>query len=110
MGIKSSFESNPSQFSLGGVTPPIREGASKNSELHAQGIDPNKVMKPNHSIHDYDGLAQPIREGAKRTSQLHAQFDGSNYTINPGHSIHDLDGITPSQTYTDIINAQESQG
>ena len=80
------------------------------SELHEKGPDGDKTMKPDHSIHDYDGLAQPIREGAKRTSQLHAQFDGGNYTINPGHSIHDLDGITPSQTYTDIINAQESQG
>ena len=110
MGIKSSFESNPSQHSLGGVTPPIREGALTTSELHAQGIDPNKVMKPDHSIHDFDGLAPAVREGALNTSQLHAQGEDGSRTINPDHSIHDLDGISPSQTYTDIIMAEEAEG
>ena len=54
MGIKKSFESNPSQFSLGGVTPETREGALRTSQLHAQGNTPT-VMKPGHSIHDLDG-------------------------------------------------------
>ena len=58
MGIKTSFESNPSIHSLGGVTPPTREGAKKTSQLHAQGVDPNRTMKPDHSIHDLDGLTQ----------------------------------------------------
>ena len=67
-------------------------------------------MKPDHSIHDFDGLAPAVREGALNTSQLHAQGEDGSRTINPDHSIHDLDGISPSQTYTDIITAEESEG
>lgn len=97
MGIKKSFESSPSQFSLGGNTPNIREGALKSSQLHAQGVDPNKIMKPDHSIHDLDGLAPAIREGASRTSQLHSQGEDGNRTMKADHSIHDLDGKITSK-------------
>ena len=110
MGIKKSFESNPSQHSLGGITPAVREGALTTSELHAQGIDPNKIMKPNHSVHDFDGLTPAIREGALRTSQLHSQGNDGSRTMKSDHSIHDLDGLSPSTIYSDIISAEESEG
>lgn len=58
MGIKKSFESNPSQHSLGGITPEPREGALRTSQLHAQGNNPT-IMKPGHSIHDLDGITPP---------------------------------------------------
>ena len=56
MGIKSKFLDNPSDHSLKGITPPTREGALNTSQLHAQGVDPNRTMKPDHSVHDLDGL------------------------------------------------------
>jgi len=56
MAIKTKFLNNPSIHSLKGETPATREGALKTSQLHAQGVDPNRTMKPDHSVHDLDGL------------------------------------------------------
>lgn len=55
MGIKTSFEENPSQFSRGGVTPPSLPGSLPTSQLHAQGTT-TPTVNPNASIHDLDGL------------------------------------------------------
>jgi len=55
MGIKKSFEKNPSSFSLKGLTPSTREGALPTSQLHAQG-ETTSTIKPDHSVHDLDGL------------------------------------------------------
>lgn len=60
MGIKSKFLDNPSIHSLNGDTPATREGALKTSQLHAQGVDPNRTMKADHSVHDLDGLTPEV--------------------------------------------------
>ena len=69
-----------------------------------------KSFNTQPSRHSLKGETPDIRDGALKTSQLHAQGEDGSRTINPNHSIHDLDGISPSQTYTDIITAEEAEG
>lgn len=69
MGIKSKFLDNPSIHSLNGDTPATREGALKTSQLHAQGVDPNRTMKADHSVHDLDGLTPSVKYIDKITAE-----------------------------------------
>ena len=60
MAIKTKFLNNPSIHSLKGERPATREGALNTSQLHAQGVDPNRTMKANHSVHDLNGLTHGV--------------------------------------------------
>ena len=60
MAIKTKFLNNPSIHSLKGEIPATREGALKTSQLHAQGVDPNRTMKADHSVHDLNGLTPEV--------------------------------------------------